>query len=512
MIYELLEKKTKNKMRTSILLIFVFCLSLWFVPAITYGEDEINPKITIHLNEDYLPNKSFQYGTDVFISGSISGINSDKIKQITIEIRELYDGPIVLRDSIDVDSKGQFSYVLDSESTKDWNLFWSYVITLYVDDSEKQFDIGFFIPPNQIDYEKNPELMFDMPTRLHDISEGPPFTIKFYPSYSEFRTPNLVSLECNPSSGSLFHPGKYDITCKARNKDNETATRTMTIVVPDKPQQVPSWVKDLTKFWIKKQIDEQTYKNSLEYLIQKKIIAFPYIENDNHLRYVESPISVGTKTNLWTWANDAPYLLKIKENPDESFFVSLGFMIDRANIVPPTPSPYDHHTPKVNAIQKDDPNYPDYIQTRKALSHSTKPQGAGNLGDEHEHASLLVKIFGNKFDFSVSAFQIKSPWIHFEGKEGNTIHRHSSGVTLGFLFESMKIKINDQCYVFPDGREFCNDENYSLKFFINKKQVNSINDYVIRQGDRILVSYGAETNKEIEQQLEELDLQDLVFY
>ena len=27
------------------------------------------------------------------------------------------------------------------------------------------------------------------------------------------------------------------------------------------------------------------------------------------------------------------------------------------------------------------------------------PPGAGKLGDEHEHASLLVKIFGDKFDF-----------------------------------------------------------------------------------------------------------------
>ena len=27
------------------------------------------------------------------------------------------------------------------------------------------------------------------------------------------------------------------------------------------------------------------------------------------------------------------------------------------------------------------------------------PAGAGMLGDEHEHASILVKIFGDKFDF-----------------------------------------------------------------------------------------------------------------
>ena len=84
--------------------------------------------------------------------------------------------------------------------------------------------------------------------------------------------PDLFLLECNPPSGSVFYPGKHDITCKAQNIDNVTATKTMTIVIPDKSQHVPSWVKNLTKFWIKKQIDEPTYKNALEYLIQKKTI------------------------------------------------------------------------------------------------------------------------------------------------------------------------------------------------------------------------------------------------
>ena len=41
------------------------------------------------------------------------------------------------------------------------------------------------------------------------------------------------------------------------------------------------------------------------------------------------------------------------------------------------------------------------------------PPGAGRLGGEHEHASLLVRIFDDKFDFAVPSYQIKSSWIHF---------------------------------------------------------------------------------------------------
>ena len=135
------------------------------------------------------------------------------------------------------------------------------------------------------------------------------------------------------------------------------------------------------------------------------------------------------------------------------------------------------------------------------------PPGAGKLGDEHEHASVLVRIFGDKFDFSATTYQIKSSWIHFEESDGNTVHRHSSGVTLGYLFETLGIEIDENCYIFADGRQFCTNEDYSLKYFINHDSVNSINDYVIQDDDRILISYGSETEGQINQQLNELNAQ-----
>ena len=132
------------------------------------------------------------------------------------------------------------------------------------------------------------------------------------------------------------------------------------------------------------------------------------------------------------------------------------------------------------------------------------PPGAGKLGDEHEHASLLVRIFGDKFDFSATTYQIKSSWIHFEESDGNTIHRHSSGVTLDYLFGTLGLDIDEDCYIFGDGRQFCTNEDYSLKYFINGDSVNNINDYVIQDDDRILISYGSETEDQIADQMNEL--------
>ena len=140
------------------------------------------------------------------------------------------------------------------------------------------------------------------------------------------------------------------------------------------------------------------------------------------------------------------------------------------------------------------------------------PDGAGKLGSEHEHASILVKIFGDTFDFTAPTYQIKSSWIHFEESDGKTVHRHASGVTLGYLFDTLNIGLDSDCYTFPDGRNFCTiedkeGEEYSLKFYVNHDNVIDIRDYVISDGDRILISYGKETQEQIDDQLIELDSQ-----
>ena len=179
------------------------------------------------------------------------------------------------------------------------------------------------------------------------------------------------------------------------------------------------------------------------------------------------------------------YAAKITKNKRKSNLIALGILTLIALIV----------------------GYAGYVFVTMDSNVPGAPPGAGKLGGEHEHASLLVRIFDDKFDFSVPTYQIKSSWIHFEESDGTTIHRHASGVMLGYLFETMNIGIDSKCYVFPDGRQFCTNEDYSLKYYLNHQLVNDINDHVIQDGDRILITFGNETPEQIEEQLAELDSQ-----
>ena len=138
------------------------------------------------------------------------------------------------------------------------------------------------------------------------------------------------------------------------------------------------------------------------------------------------------------------------------------------------------------------------------------PENAGAMGSDHSHAAIIVNIFGDEFDFSAPAYQIKSSWIHFEGRDGSTIHKHATGVTLQFLFDSLLLGLDDQCFVFQDGRSFCTNDDYDLKLFINGEQESDIRDYEVMESDSILVLYGSQTSEEIRSILLKLEGQELV--
>ena len=75
------------------------------------------------------------------------------------------------------------------------------------------------------------------------------------------------------------------------------------------------------------------------------------------------------------------------------------------------------------------------------------------------------------------------------------------------LFNSMNIATDENCFVFPDGRQFCTNEDYSLKFYINQQLVEDIRKYIVQEDDRILITYGNEDQLAIDKQLAELNAQ-----
>lgn len=138
------------------------------------------------------------------------------------------------------------------------------------------------------------------------------------------------------------------------------------------------------------------------------------------------------------------------------------------------------------------------------IDESTKDNSKFIFGSAHEHASISVKIFGNDIDFTKPQFQLQSQFIHLENSNGYVVHRHSKDVTIGYFFETLNTRLFSDCIIFHDGVEFCSNNENTLKFYVNGKKIENLRDYLIFDGDLILISYGSENKEEIKEQLAEL--------
>lgn len=146
-----------------------------------------------------------------------------------------------------------------------------------------------------------------------------------------------------------------------------------------------------------------------------------------------------------------------------------------------------------------------FYELSSTVTPKGMPPGSGPLGGIHIHAGVLVMIYDQQFDFTSTAYQLKSPYIHFEKDNGETVHMHAANVTMGFLFGTLKIGLDDKCYTFPDARKFCTNDKYTLKFYVNHHQVPDLANYVFKDNDRMLISYGNENETQINAQLARVD-------
>lgn len=137
-------------------------------------------------------------------------------------------------------------------------------------------------------------------------------------------------------------------------------------------------------------------------------------------------------------------------------------------------------------------------------SHITPNNPAyGVLGSAHVHAAFAVKLNGTKLDFSDNKYQVKSRFMHVENGDGNTLHRHATGVPVAEFFKSIKMNATDSCFTNDNGTKYCSNGKQNLEFYVNGNKTKSIADYVFNDDDRILVVYG-DSPIQVKQDLDQL--------
>ena len=120
----------------------------------------------------------------------------------------------------------------------------------------------------------------------------------------------------------------------------------------------------------------------------------------------------------------------------------------------------------------------------------------------HEHADFAVFLDGEQLDFShdrhMSDAAHLSERAHLHENNGSVVHKHAAGVTWGEFFSTLGMTLNSSCFA-ADDKNYCSNETHKLQMFVNGNEISDIENYIIMDLDRVLIS--VDTGDSIQQQL-----------
>ena len=133
----------------------------------------------------------------------------------------------------------------------------------------------------------------------------------------------------------------------------------------------------------------------------------------------------------------------------------------------------------------------------------------GILGSQHIHADWKIYVNGKPLNFADSKYYMEGSFIHLDESQNKqdasgVLHMHATGVPLWIFFKSIGMEFNKDCITLDTKEKFCNDEHKNIKFLVSGKENNEFENYVFRNLDKILISYGNENQQEIQKQLDSI--------
>ncbi|MFA4906878.1 MAG: hypothetical protein WC602_01260 [archaeon] len=131
------------------------------------------------------------------------------------------------------------------------------------------------------------------------------------------------------------------------------------------------------------------------------------------------------------------------------------------------------------------------------FSMSYVPQNLGAVGSQHIHADFKLYINGNAVGLSQQKYQLRSKYVHMENGDGDIVHVHATGVTLDYFLRTIGFGIDKNCLATDASGKLCPNGSESLAVYVNGGKRGDAANYVFRNLDKILVSYGSNSEAEI---------------
>lgn len=121
-----------------------------------------------------------------------------------------------------------------------------------------------------------------------------------------------------------------------------------------------------------------------------------------------------------------------------------------------------------------------------------------------KQASFAIFTNGTLRVFTATMYHNLSSDIYIEASSPGVIQIKKAGLTWHDFFSTLPLKLTHECLTTGTGQTFCTGLNGTLKFYINgKKSVNAL-DQRVNNGDKLLVTFGSESEIAIKKQFDQI--------
>lgn len=149
-----------------------------------------------------------------------------------------------------------------------------------------------------------------------------------------------------------------------------------------------------------------------------------------------------------------------------------------------------------------------YVFYNNSLNKASEQPGDLKVEEKANYkASFIIFTNGTLRDFSEPKYHNRSEGVFITAENPTQILVKRKGITWNDFFKTLPapMKLTKDCLYTGTGQEFCNGEAGSLKFFLNGVRDENFLSREIQNGDKALISYGNETESQLQAQLRLLE-------
>ena len=277
-----------------------------------YGSQTTPITITLHTDKSV-----YSYGDTIHVSGTVSEIIGGF--PVTYQVIRP-DSEIISLGQLDVSANRTFQTELIAGGPMwDTNGIYTIKVLYGTEASAAQTTIEF---EKKAELDLVPPLLLIPEDMLVDATDSQGARVE-YSVKSIDDVDGVLEPFCNPRSGYLFPIGDNVVTCQSFDSAGNNIKKSFIITVQNPPTFViPVWVKDVAGFWCDGEIDDPSFIEAIQYLIENRVILVPISESGS-----------GTSQIMPSWIKNNACWWSQGLISDDDFASGIEYLINQGIII-----------------------------------------------------------------------------------------------------------------------------------------------------------------------------------